>query len=62
MPGRLSAAGSLKLMEPAAAHPIQRAYDAAVAGDVEQLVALFAPDLEWRGLERGRWVWRRAPS
>jgi hypothetical protein len=49
-------------MEPAAADPIQGAYDAAVGGNLEPLVALLSADLEWRGLERGHWVWRRAPS
>jgi ketosteroid isomerase-like protein len=41
---------------------IQAAYDAAIAGDVEPLVGLLAPDLEWRGIERGHLWWRRAPS
>ena len=41
---------------------IQSAYDAGVAGDIDPLVNLFAPDLEWRGIERGHWVWRKAPS
>ena len=31
------------------AERVQTAFDAAVAGDVEPLVALFAPGLEWRG-------------
>jgi ketosteroid isomerase-like protein len=41
---------------------IQAAYDAAVAGDLDPLVALFDPELEWRGLERGRLWWKRAPA
>jgi ketosteroid isomerase-like protein len=41
---------------------IQAAYNAAIAGDVEPLVALLAPDLEWRGVERGHLWWRSAPS
>jgi len=41
---------------------VQSAYDAAVAGDVEPLVALFDPGLEWRGRSRGRLWWRRTPS
>ena len=31
---------------------VQAAFDAAVAGDVQPLVALFAPELEWRGVTR----------
>jgi ketosteroid isomerase-like protein len=41
---------------------VQRAYDAAVAGDVDPLVALFAPDLDWSGVEKGRLWWKRAPA
>ena len=41
---------------------IQQAFDAAIAGDVEPLVALLSPDLEWRGIERGHLWWRHAPS
>ena len=41
---------------------VQRVYDTAVAGNIETLVSMLAPDLEWRGLERGRWLWRKAPS
>ncbi|HVE46753.1 MAG TPA: hypothetical protein VNA57_08415 [Acidimicrobiales bacterium] len=44
------------------AEQVQEAFDAALAGDVEPLVALFAPDLEWRGVTRGRLWWRRTPS
>ena len=44
------------------AERIQAAYDAAIAGDVEPLVRLLAPDLEWRGVERGFLWWRHAPS
>ena len=44
------------------AERVQRAFDAAIAGDVEPLVALMAPDLEWRGIERGHLWWRSAPS
>ncbi|HSS11055.1 MAG TPA: hypothetical protein VLL25_14285 [Acidimicrobiales bacterium] len=32
---------------------IQRAYHAAVAGDLDPPVNLFHPDLDWSGLERG---------
>jgi hypothetical protein len=41
---------------------LQHAYNAAVAGNIEPLVTMLAPDLEWRGIERGRWLWRKAPS
>jgi len=44
------------------AEQVQRAFDAAIAGDVEPLVALMAPSLEWRGVERGHLWWRDAPS
>ena len=40
---------------------VQRAFDAAIAGDLEPLVAMMAPDLEWRGVELGHLWWRRAP-
>jgi hypothetical protein len=45
-----------------AAERVQGVYDAAIAGDVEPLVALFDRTLDWRGVQRGRWWWRRAPS
>lgn len=38
------------------ARGVQEAFDAAVNGDVEPLVALLAEDVDWRGLERGRWL------
>jgi ketosteroid isomerase-like protein len=41
---------------------LQRSYDAAVLGDMDPLVSLFALDLDWSGLERGRWWWRTAPA
>ena len=44
-----------------AAH-IQSAFDAAIAGDLDPLVSLLAPDLEWRGVGRGHLWWRSAPS
>jgi hypothetical protein len=43
-------------------HVVQGAYDAAVAGNIEALAALLGPGLEWRGLDRGWWLWRTAPS
>jgi ketosteroid isomerase-like protein len=43
------------------AERVQAAFDAAVSGDVEPLVSLMAPEMEWRGVERGRLWWRNAP-
>jgi ketosteroid isomerase-like protein len=44
------------------AQAVQVAFDAAIGGDIEPLVALLAPDLEWRGVDRGHLWWRNAPS
>jgi ketosteroid isomerase-like protein len=44
------------------AERVQDALDAAVGGDLEPLVGLMAPDLEWRGVERGHLWWRSTPS
>jgi hypothetical protein len=41
---------------------IQAACDAAIAGDVGPLVAMFDDDLDWRGQERGHLWWRHAPT
>jgi hypothetical protein len=41
---------------------IQAALDAAVAGDLDPLVGLLDPDLDWRGIRRGHLWWRRAPA
>ncbi len=41
---------------------VQAAFDAAASGDLEPLVSLFAPDLEWRGTTRGHLWWRKTPS
>jgi ketosteroid isomerase-like protein len=41
---------------------VQRAYDAAVDGDVEPLVGLLSPELDWSGVERGHLWWRKAPA
>ena len=41
---------------------IQRAFEAAIDGDVEPFVALLAANLEWRGVERGHLWWRSAPT
>ena len=38
------------------------AYGAAVSGNVEPLVLLLDPALEWRGVTRGHLWWRRTPS
>jgi hypothetical protein len=40
---------------------IQEAFGAAIGGDVELFVALLAPDLEWRGVQRGHF-WSRVGS
>ncbi len=47
---------------PGDAYRVQAAFDAAISGDLEPLVSLFDPRLEWRGVRRGRLWWRRAPS
>jgi len=49
-------------MASTAEETVQAAYDAAVAGDVEDLVSLLHPDLEWRGTARGHLWWRTTPS
>jgi ketosteroid isomerase-like protein len=41
---------------------IQDALDAAVGGDLDPLVELFSPDLDWWGLERGHLWWKKAPA
>jgi hypothetical protein len=41
---------------------LRRAYDRAATGDLDPLVALFGAELEWRDVERGHLLWRRAPS
>jgi ketosteroid isomerase-like protein len=41
---------------------VRRAYEVANDGDFSQLVELFGPDTEWRGIERGFLWWRSAPS
>jgi ketosteroid isomerase-like protein len=40
---------------------IRSAFDAFADGDVEPLVALMDPSMEWRGLRRVRF-WRKPPS
>jgi ketosteroid isomerase-like protein len=44
------------------AEDVQRAYDAAVSGDLDPLVGLFDPDVDWKGLQRGHLWWRKAPA
>jgi hypothetical protein len=41
---------------------LQRALDAATAGDLDELVSMFDSEVDWRGPEHGYWLWRRAPS
>ena len=45
-----------------AAEDIERAYDAAAGGDLDDLVSMFDDEVEWRGPEYGHWLWRRTPS
>lgn len=40
----------------------QAAFDAAIGGDVEPLVSMFDPSLEWRGVTSGHFWWRTTPS
>jgi ketosteroid isomerase-like protein len=44
------------------ANQLQRCFDAAVSGDLDPLVSLLDPDLDWKGLERGHLWWRKAPA
>ena len=44
------------------ADPIRAAYEALMAGDVDPLVSLIHPDLEWRGRRRLSRFWQRPPS
>jgi len=42
---------------------IRAAYEALGTGDVEPLIELMHPDLEWRGLRRSEWrFWEPRPS
>jgi hypothetical protein len=38
------------------------AYEALMSGDVEPLVGLVDPELEWRGRRSARRLWRNPPS
>src|SRR5262249_32473343 len=53
---------NLSIVAEVGSEQVQAAYDAAVVGAVEPLVALLSPELEWRGIERGHWLWRKAPA
>jgi hypothetical protein len=44
------------------AETVGAAYGAAASGNVEPLVSLLDPAVEWRGVTRGRLWWRRTPS
>ena len=41
---------------------VQAAYEAAVSGDVTDLISQLHPDVEWRGTSPGHLWWRRTPS
>ena len=41
---------------------LKAAYEAVNEGDVDALATLFRPETVWRGVERGRLWWRKAPS
>jgi ketosteroid isomerase-like protein len=41
---------------------VRQAYEALGTGDVEPLVALMHPDMEWRGRRQGWRFWRPRPS
>jgi hypothetical protein len=42
--------------------PIRSAYEALVTGDVEPLVALIHPQMEWRGRRQLSRFWRSPPA
>jgi ketosteroid isomerase-like protein len=44
------------------AENVQSAYTAATNGDIEPLVTLFDPDIDWRGVRRGALWWRSSPG
>jgi ketosteroid isomerase-like protein len=44
------------------ADSIRAAYEALTEGDIEPLVALIHPEMEWRGRRNVRRFWRPAPS
>ena len=49
-------------MEPRHLESLRLALHTAAGGDLEPLVALYDPELDWRGLERGHLWWKAAPS
>ena len=44
------------------AEAVRAAYGAAVSVNVEPLVSMLDPALEWRGVSRGHLWWKRTPS
>jgi ketosteroid isomerase-like protein len=44
------------------ANPVREAYEALMTGDVEPLVSLIHPDMEWRGRRRVSRFWQQPPS
>ena len=44
------------------AEPIRAAYEALMTGDVDSLVSLIHPDMEWSGRRRVTRLWQRPPS
>jgi hypothetical protein len=59
---RALAGGYLGGVASLGASEIQAAYNAAIGGDLDPLVSLFDPDLDWRGLQRGHLWWRHTPA
>lgn len=45
-----------------AVEQLRAAYESLNSGDPDPLAALFRPDAVWRGIERGRLWWKKAPS
>ena len=44
------------------ADPIRTAYEALMTGDVDPLVSLIHPDMEWRGRRKLSRFWQQPPS
>ena len=44
------------------AEPVRAAYEALMTGEVEPLVSLIHPDMEWRGRRRLPRFWQRPSS
>ena len=49
-------------MEPRHLESLHLALRIAADGNLDPLVALFDPELDWRGQERGHLWWRKAPA